>query len=125
MPWEQDSTLKRQNHDHRQYQKQLLQVEQKHVAQGQSTAEEMLGEKQPKTVDAQRDTGRWRQSPETVEELLVDRVRRSAQLLSLFLVGKESAPLLVGIDELGEGVGQLMAGDVELEALGDTICHSG
>ena len=60
-------------------------------------------------------SGNW---PKSVEEILVDRGRRPVDFLLLGHVGLEPAPLLAGVAQFMESIGELNATTVQLETLG-------
>ena len=62
---------------------------------------------------------------ERVEEILVDRAGRPIYAPLLGHVGFEPPPLLVGIEQFMEGVGELHAAAIELETLGDAPSRRG
>ena len=70
-------------------------------------------------VEAQRGAARRRHVRERGEELLVDGIALAVDALLLGHLRLEAPALQVGIGQLAEGVGQLHAAGIKLEALGD------
>jgi hypothetical protein len=79
------------------------------------------GAQHDKPVEAERDAGAVRQAVfERGEEILVDRIGFAVERLFARLVGREAGALFLGVGQFLEGVGELEAADIELEALRET-----
>ena len=70
-------------------------------------------------VKAERDAGRFRHRRQRRQKILVERIALAVDAFFLRHLAFEPAPLLGGVGELGEAVGEFDAADINLEAFGD------
>ena len=77
------------------------------------------GRQHDQAVEAERGAAGRRHVREGGQEVLVDRIALAVDALLLRHLRLEAPALPVGIGELAEGVGELDAAGIELEALGD------